>query len=210
MEPGQRSSQRRRLQATGKPRVLPGPDGAWAGWWPASATRRGNHDPMIAGSCGMLPPGTYRFANDPPDPRVAALGWLLSGYRFTRYKKGGSAEAPPWSRRPVSMARVERIAAARWPGTSSTRPPTTSGRPRSRRPPARWRAHGATVTTRGATLLATNFPLIHAVGRAAPPAPRLIDFTWGTTDAPQASPWSARACPSTPAGSTSSPRAAWC
>jgi len=38
------------------------------------------------------------------------------------------------------------------------------------------------VTT-GDALLAANFPLIHAVGKASTRAPRLIDFVWGRSDA---------------------------
>ena len=40
--------------------------------------------------------------------------------------------------------------------------------------------HGARIeVTVGDELLAKNFPMIHAVGRASPRAPRLIDLTWG-------------------------------
>src|SRR5207253_2215905 len=40
--------------------------------------------------------------------------------------------------------------------------------------------HGATVRAIvGEDLIAENFPLIHAVGRAADRAPRLIDIGWG-------------------------------
>ena len=40
--------------------------------------------------------------------------------------------------------------------------------------------HGATVTvTTGDALLEANLPMIHAVGRAADRAPRLIDLRWG-------------------------------
>ena len=37
----------------------------------------------------------------------------------------------------------------------------------------------------GDDLLAQNFPMIHAVGRASAEAPRLIDLTWGAPDAPK-------------------------
>src|SRR5262249_47633227 len=37
----------------------------------------------------------------------------------------------------------------------------------------------------GEALLAENFPLIHAVGRASCQAPRLIDVAWGDTAAPK-------------------------
>ncbi len=40
--------------------------------------------------------------------------------------------------------------------------------------------HGAkTQVIRGAALLEQNFPMIHAVGRAAAQRPRLIDLRWG-------------------------------
>ena len=38
---------------------------------------------------------------------------------------------------------------------------------------------------RGADLLRKNFPLIHAVGRAAARPPRLVDFTWGPVKGPK-------------------------
>lgn len=37
----------------------------------------------------------------------------------------------------------------------------------------------------GDELLAQNYPMIHAVGRASAQAPRLLDFTWGKEDAPK-------------------------
>jgi leucyl aminopeptidase len=46
--------------------------------------------------------------------------------------------------------------------------------------------HGAAIRViQGDDLLAQNFPLIHAVGRAAKSAPRLIDMRWGDEDAPK-------------------------
>ena len=46
--------------------------------------------------------------------------------------------------------------------------------------------HGASFRSIvGDDLLTQNFPLIHAVGRASPRAPRLIDITWGDASAPK-------------------------
>jgi leucyl aminopeptidase len=46
--------------------------------------------------------------------------------------------------------------------------------------------HGATFSCiTGEELLARNFPMIHAVGRAAATPPRLIDLAWGALDAPK-------------------------
>jgi leucyl aminopeptidase len=48
------------------------------------------------------------------------------------------------------------------------------------------KAFGGTVkVTEGSTLLADNFPMIHAVGRASDRAPRLIDIRWGAERAPK-------------------------
>ena len=48
------------------------------------------------------------------------------------------------------------------------------------------RHHGAAASSIvGDELLARNFPLIHAVGRASPRAPRLVEFTAGRADAPK-------------------------
>jgi leucyl aminopeptidase len=48
------------------------------------------------------------------------------------------------------------------------------------------KAHGAKVTVvAGDDLLAQNFPMIHAVGRASPRAPRLLDMTWGRAGDPK-------------------------
>ena len=47
-------------------------------------------------------------------------------------------------------------------------------------------SHGAaTQVFTGHELLREDFPMIHAVGRAAASAPRLIDITWGDIDAPK-------------------------
>ena len=46
--------------------------------------------------------------------------------------------------------------------------------------------HAATVSSIvGDELLEQNFPLIHAVGRAAAQEPRLVDLTWGRAEAPK-------------------------
>ena len=60
---------------------------------------------------GLLPAGTYRFANAPHDARLAALAFALGGYRFARYRKAdaerhqaGAAGRRRW-RRPVAHRR---------------------------------------------------------------------------------------------------------
>ena len=58
---------------------------------------------------------------------------------------------------------------------------------RSKRRPWRSRRNikAKTSVIRGDALIEANFPLIHAVGRAADKAPRLVDFSWGESHAPK-------------------------
>ena len=146
-------------------------------------------DPFLAGRLPQhLPDGTYRFANEPPDARLAALAFALGAYRFTRYRK-----AEPRSIKldlPQSIAReelehiVEGVTLAR----DLINTPANDMGPAQLEQAARKLAarHAATITAVvGDELLEQNFPLIHAVGRAAAAAPRLIDMAWGEANHPR-------------------------
>src|SRR6185295_13864053 len=69
--------------------ALPAPDGAIAqvlfGLEDEGARSRDLFRPGALP--GLLPPGTYRFANAPHDARLAALAFALGCYRFARYRK---------------------------------------------------------------------------------------------------------------------------
>ncbi len=135
-----------------------------------------------------LPKGSYRFANAPHDPTLAVLSWLLSSYRFTRYKpsdaEGPALHAPAG----VDMARIERIAAAVALGRDLVNTPANDMGPDALEAAAlklASRCQAKSSVTRGDKLLQTNLPLIHAVGRASDKAPRLVDITWGDPRAPR-------------------------
>jgi len=146
-------------------------------------------DPFVAGRLPQhLPDGIYRFANEPSDARLAALAFALGAYRFTRYRK-----AEPRSIKldlPQSLAReelehvVEGVTLAR----DLINTPANDMGPAQLEQAARKLAarHAATFTAVvGDDLLQQNFPLIHAVGRAAAAAPRLIDIAWGDANHPR-------------------------
>ena len=57
-----------------------------------------------------LPCGVYHFANRPHDAALATLSWLLSGYRFQRYKTNGGDPPRLCVPEGVNAARVERVA----------------------------------------------------------------------------------------------------
>jgi leucyl aminopeptidase len=136
-----------------------------------------------------LPAATYHLTGAPVDPNLAALAWGLGSYRFNRYKTA-ALTAPARLVWPVGCDRARVLAEieAVWLGRDLINTPANDMGPDDIENAARELAlrHGATVTvTTGDDLLTDNFPLIHAVGRASPRAPRLIDLTWGHSDGPK-------------------------
>ena len=111
-----------------------------------------------------------------------ALGYLLSLYRFDRYRTQSRPKARLVAPEGVDCARLERIAAAEALTRDLINTPAEDMGPDDLEAAARALAEdfGAEISvTSGDELLARNFPLIHIVGRAAARAPRLIDLRWG-------------------------------
>jgi leucyl aminopeptidase len=177
--------------------VLPGRDGHVAGVVAGASVRDGAAaDPMartelIAGTLAtQLPPGRYHFATPFADAELAAVAWGLGGYRFRRYKSGEADPAPQLVMPDgVDAKRVAAIVDGAAFGRDLINTPANDMGPAEIEAAARRLAdvHGATVTSViGDDLLAQNFPLIHAVGRASPRAPRLIDLRWQPAGVPPA------------------------
>ena len=154
------------LEPAGKPR-----DGFLAGRLPA-----------------LLPAGTYRFGNAPPDARLAALAFALGSYRFERYRKQDAKQIRLALPEGLDGAELSRIVEAVFLARDLVNTPANDLGPEELEAAARALAarHGAKLRSIvGEALLAENFPLIHAVGRASARAPRLIDLTWGEPAAPK-------------------------
>ena len=149
----------------------------------------GDCDPLAPGKLAtLLPVGVYRFANAPHDSSLAALAFLLGGYRFTRYRASNKPSPELIAPAGVDAARIETIAEAVAFGRDLVNTPANDMSPEALEQAALDMASGFGATTsvlRGDDLLARNFPLIHAVGRAAAQAPRLVDFCFGRADAPK-------------------------
>ena len=174
----------------GRHLIVPGPGSAIAcvifGLETAGARGR---DPFLPGKLAtVLPEGTYAFANAPHDAGLAALGWLLASYRFTRYKPNSTGLPQLVAPGGVDAARLQRIADAMALARDLVNTPANDMGPDALEAAVAGLAktHGtACRVVRGAELLAQNFPLVHAVGRAATQEPRIADFSWGPEHAPK-------------------------
>ena len=172
--------------AYGDLRLLPGIGGvagAVVGLGSAQARARSRFG--LIRNIATLPAGTWHLTGTlTPDQRdEAALGWLLSAYRFDRYRKAAPLAARLKAPEGCDAAALQAMAQ----GENFTRDlintPASDMGPADLEEVARDLAdrHAARITvTTGDDLLTANFPMIHAVGRASPRAPRLIDMVWGT------------------------------
>ncbi|MEJ2021437.1 MAG: leucyl aminopeptidase family protein [Maritimibacter sp.] len=140
----------------------------------------------LAKARAALPKGSYHLVTDLTGPALeeAALGWLLAGYRFTRYKDSPAPKARLVAPEGIDAARLEIIATSEALTRDLINIPASDMGPGELEQAARNLAEsfGAEISvTTGDALLDGNFPMIHAVGRAAARDPRLIDMRWGST-----------------------------
>jgi leucyl aminopeptidase len=135
-----------------------------------------------------LPDGVYRFANEPHDARLAALAFALGLYRFTRYRKVDTRAIKLDLPQSLDRDELQRIVEGVTLARDLINTPANDMGPAQLEAAARKLAarHGASINAVvGEDLLAQNFPLIHAVGRAAASPPRLIDMAWGDAANPR-------------------------
>ncbi len=172
--------------AKGEVLLVPGAGGvalAAGGLGDAKDAARGRF--LVAELRAKLPEGTWRLVSDLKGSALneAALAWLLAGYRFDRFASAPAPKARLIAPEGVDAARLERIAGGEALVRDLINAPASHMGPDELEAAARALADrfgaGIKVTT-GDDLLTANFPMIHAVGRASPRAPRLIEMTWGT------------------------------
>ncbi len=135
-----------------------------------------------------LPEGDWHFATPPAGPALATLGVVLGGYVFTRYGRKPGKDIRLAAPAGVDTAAIRRAAEAVSLARDLVNTPTNDMGPDDLEQAARAlaRRHKAKLSvTKGDELIAANFPMIHAVGRASDKAPRLIDFSWGGRNDPK-------------------------
>ncbi len=136
-----------------------------------------------------LPSGTYRLADSDPGPAI--FGWQTAQYSFTRYKSEAESVGP----RILLSKQFNAID----PGLAEARavnlvcdlvntPAADMGPAALEDVAARMaKKYGAELAVTKGDALEREYPMIHAVGRAAARshAPRLIELVWGDAKAPR-------------------------
>jgi len=137
-----------------------------------------------------LPDGRF-FVVGAADSALAqfAQGWAYGRYRFERYRKCATEKSQTLEvASATNVAEIERVNA----GCCLARDLVNT--PAGDMSPAELAATAVTLAQKfgaahrvyvGEELLAEKFPLVHAVGRAGPVAPRLIDLQWGNPTHPK-------------------------
>jgi leucyl aminopeptidase len=136
---------------------------------------------------GLLPEGTYRFANAPHDARLAVLAFALGVYQFGRYRKTEGRKVRLVVPERVDGEDLSRIIEGVTLCRDLTNTPSNDMGPRELEAASRRlaRQHRAKVQVTSGNALAKNFPLVHAVGAGSERAPRLINISWGRPGDPK-------------------------
>ena len=137
----------------------------------------------------ILPAGTYRVTNCAPGPAV--FGWQTAQYRFDRYREEKGGEGDRILLLKEAKAIEPSLAEAR--ATALVRDLINT--PAEDMGPAQLeaeiealaKAHSAKVNVTKGDRLESEFPMVHAVGRAASRhhAPRMVELAWGSEKAPR-------------------------
>ena len=150
----------------------------WAGVFDAA------HPYALGALPNALPVGTYRLgdAGLAGDDEAAALSWSLGSYAFDLYKPRSRATATLQLAATSTSRRGQLVAEAINSARDLINTPAEHMGPAELAEAAKMvaQAHGAKFRQIvGDDLLKAGFPSVHAVGRAATRAPRLIEFNWG-------------------------------
>lgn len=143
----------------------------------------------VAALSGKLPAGDYKVERDGGMPMAnIAAGWADGAYRFDRYLKdkanpprlvigdGGDAEALDREADAIALLRDLINTPAQDMGPAGIEAAI-------RILAEQFEADLSVIT--GDDLLKEKYPMVHAVGRAAPEAPRFMELSWGNPDHPE-------------------------
>ena len=136
----------------------------------------------------QLPAGVYELGAPFDTSFEAALYWGLGAYRFNRYKnKGSKTEASLKLSKKIDEDKLRNTVSAVYLGRDLINTPANDLGPAAFESEVRGlakRFKARVKVIKGEALLDQNFPMIHAVGRAAAEAPRLVELSWGKASDP--------------------------
>ncbi|MGB8314594.1 MAG: leucyl aminopeptidase family protein [Aestuariivirga sp.] len=136
----------------------------------------------------QLPPGTYEVRAEKSDmPRFMELAWCLEAYGFDHYKTQARAFPRLVCGGGSDYEGIVRLANATYMVRDLINTPSNDFGPDELEAAARGLAkhYKAKLGVTAGDALKRSFPMIHAVGKASPRQPRLIDFSWGAVRAPK-------------------------
>jgi leucyl aminopeptidase len=135
----------------------------------------------------VLPAGVWHFANQPQQPDLAVLGFMLGSYRFEKYKANTKPVPQLVCPTSVDFDHITTIAQGIFLARDLINTPANDMDSQGIEDAACMlaRRFNADISIIKGEALEQGFPMIHAVGRAASQEPRLIDFTYGDTAHPR-------------------------
>ncbi len=141
------------------------------------------------GSCAkQLPAGVYHIASPLKDNGQLYLGWGLGAYRFKRYKKSKDQLCKLYIDENLDENRLQALLDSIAIVRDMVNTPASDMMPQDISDECKTIADSCGVEYTkivGDELLAKNYPVIHAVGRASIHEPQLIDFSWGDSAHPK-------------------------
>lgn len=136
----------------------------------------------------LLPKGDWHIETSPVPGPVMALAFGMGAYRYEAYKKASAAAPRLVIPADADDVAIQRTVAAVCYARDLVNTPANDMGPDAletafRALAKRYKAKVSVVS--GDDLLSKGFPMIHAVGRAAHQAPRLLELRWGKKDHPK-------------------------
>ncbi|MFT6422287.1 MAG: leucyl aminopeptidase [Thalassolituus sp.] len=168
--------------------VIPAPDGSLSA---AVCVVESLNDYFACGQlASSLPSGTYRIQQTLSDQELIAVafGWGVGAYRFDRYTEKAPANAILAVDNELIFDEATRLIEGTKRVRDLVNTPASDMMPQDMSASVQSLANefGASFTEIiGDELLAENYPMVHAVGRASVHEPRLLDLTWGNPEHPK-------------------------
>ncbi|SNB67103.1 leucyl aminopeptidase [Arboricoccus pini] len=150
------------------------------------------HEPAelwdVAAAIPALPSGPWLIKGDDLEAAEAALAFAMQSYRFTRYRNDNTQQPMLVIGDAAARQRARILAKSIYMARDLVNTPTNDLGPEQLQAAVEFVAKEGGAKIRavvGEELIVQNYPTIHAVGRASPSPPRLLDLTWGAPDAPK-------------------------